>query len=247
MSVSAASSVQKMQITCQIMYTGNILGTMSVSGFIPENSSFELSVGVSVRFGPPGIWSDRFAPSMVVYSIFPVLKPLACGRHNQGTLRWTCRLLGSQNLVLNFLCSKSLKDFDRDYQRKTKGGGGENSGEGKTYHKTPPQKRFWTPPLMIRFPLPLCSRNVILLRGNGHRPDNSHFLRPPKLVLEGVLYGTFPPPKKIARYVLPPLCEFPKRRLLYLVKDSRGDKRALCSSWNLCIAWPLLGIALAFL
>ena len=38
MSVSAASSVQKMQITCQIMYTGTILGTMSVSGFIPENS-----------------------------------------------------------------------------------------------------------------------------------------------------------------------------------------------------------------
>ena len=33
-----ASSVQKIQITCQIMYTGKILGTMSVSGFIPENS-----------------------------------------------------------------------------------------------------------------------------------------------------------------------------------------------------------------
>ena len=56
---------------------------------------------------------------------------------------------------------------------------------------------------MIRFPPPLCSRNVILLRGNGHRPDKSHFLRPPKLVLEGVLYGAFSPPK-IARYVLPP-------------------------------------------
>ena len=38
MSVSAASSVQKMQITCLIMYTGNILGTMSVSGFFPEKS-----------------------------------------------------------------------------------------------------------------------------------------------------------------------------------------------------------------
>ena len=161
-------------------------------------------------------------------------------------------------------------------------GGGENSGEGKTYHKTPPQKRFWTPPLikvarlqsefcakdffwatkfltknapkfspkflslysvgqkksckiptifslrkiekysptsfcrsageplMVRFPPPLCSRNVILLRGNGHRPGKSHFLGPPKLVLEGVVYSTFsPPPPKIARYVLPPLCEFP--------------------------------------
>ena len=30
--------------------------------------------------------------------------------------------------------------------------------------------------------------------GNGHRPDKSHFLRPPKVVLEGALYGTFPPP-----------------------------------------------------
>ena len=91
---------------------------------------------------------------------------------------------------------------------KNKGGG--NSGEGKTYHKTSPPKRFWTPPLMIGFPPPLCSRNVILLRGNGHRPDESHFLRPPKLVLEGALYSTCSP-QKIARYVLyPRLCEFPK-------------------------------------
>ena len=55
---------------------------------------------------------------------------------------------------------------------------------------------------MIRSP-PLCSRGsrpVIFLRGNGHRPDESHFLRPPKLVLEGALFGTFPP-QKIARYV----------------------------------------------
>ena len=87
------------------------------------------------------------------------------------------------------------------FQRKTQGGG-ELRG-GKPYHKAPPQKRFWTPPLMIRFP-PLCSRNVILLRGNGHRPDKSHFLRPPKLGLEGALYSPFPPPKKIVRYVLPP-------------------------------------------
>ena len=88
------------------------------------------------------------------------------------------------------------------FQRKTKGGA--NSGEGKTYHKSPPQKRFWTPPTYDTISPPPCSGNVILLRGNGHRPDKSHFLRPPKLVLEGVLYGTFFPPPKIARYVLPP-------------------------------------------
>ena len=79
----------------------------------------------------------------------------------------------------------------------------ENSGEGKTYHKTPSQKRFWTPPPMIRFPPPVCFRLVVLLRGNRRRPGKSHFLRPPKLVLEGALYGMFSPPK-IARYVLPP-------------------------------------------
>ena len=27
--------------------------------------------------------------------------------------------------------------------------GVENSGEGKAYHKTPPQNQFWTPPPMI--------------------------------------------------------------------------------------------------
>ena len=36
-------------------------------------------------------------------------------------------------------------------------GGVENSGEGKTYHKTPPQKRFWTPPPpIICSAFPIC-------------------------------------------------------------------------------------------
>ena len=39
--------------------------------------------------------------------------------------------------------------------------------------------------------------------GNGHRPDKSHFVRHPRLVLEGALYSRFSPPK-IARYVSPP-------------------------------------------
>ena len=76
-------------------------------------------------------------------------------------------------------------------QRKTKGV--ENSGEGKTYNKTPPQKRFWTPPPLYDMSPPVSSRPVIFLRGNGHRPDKSHILGPPKLGLEGVLYSTFPP------------------------------------------------------
>ena len=90
----------------------------------------------------------------------------------------------------------------RDKQR------GGNSGEGKTYHKSPPPKRFWTPPLMIRFPPPFVHAMSFSLEETGTRPDKSHFLRPPKLVLEGVLYGTFSPPK-IARYVLPPPLRIP--------------------------------------
>ena len=72
----------------------------------------------------------------------------------------------------------------------------ENSGEGKTYRKTPSQKRFWTPPPVI------CSRPAISFRGNRHRPDQSHLQRPPKLVLEGALYSTFSP-QNIAGYVCP--------------------------------------------
>ena len=95
-------------------------------------------------------------------------------------------------------------------QRKTKGGV-ENSGEGKTYHKTPPQKRFWTPPPMIRSPPPpVCSRNVISLRGNGHRPDQSHFRSPPKLFLEGTpKVVRFPPPKSHDTFPPRPVGRFP--------------------------------------
>ena len=52
------------------------------------------------------------------------------------------------------------------------------------------------------------------LRGIGHGPDQSHFLSPPKLILEGVLYGTSPPPQNRAiRFALPPpICRFPNNR-----------------------------------
>ena len=60
------------------------------------------------------------------------------------------------------------------------------------------------PPTYDTISPPLCSRSVILLKGNGHRPDRSHFLRPPKLVLEGVLYGTFSPPQNRTIRFAPP-------------------------------------------
>ena len=87
--------------------------------------------------------------------------------------------------------------FFREKQR-----GVENSGEGKTYRKTPPQKRFWNPPpSIIRFP-GFVHAPVIFRRGNGHRPDESHFWRPPKLVFSIV---RFPPlPNRTIRFA-PPL------------------------------------------
>ena len=119
-----------------------------------------------------------------------------------GALHFDTKLFGSFKTICRTLSKLTCQQILREKQR-----GGENSGEGKTYHKAPPQKRFWATPLMIRFPPPLCSRNVILLRGNGHRPDESHFLRPPKLVLEGGLYSTFspPPPQNRTIRFAPPL------------------------------------------
>ena len=111
--------------------------------------------------------------------------------------------------IKQFICPRGSEGGGSIRENK---GGVENSGEGKTYHKTPSQKRFWTPPppkngldppTYDTFSPPVCFRPAVFLRGNGHRPGKSHFLRPPKLVLEGALYGTFSP-QKIARYVLPP-------------------------------------------
>ena len=70
--------------------------------------------------------------------------------------------------------------------RKTlsKGGGKLMGGEKHTIRPLP-QKQFWNPPPMIRSPPPGLFTPCHFLRRNGHRPDHSHFLRPPKLVLEG--------------------------------------------------------------
>ena len=67
------------------------------------------------------------------------------------------------------------------------------------------------PPPMINFPPRVCSRPVIFLTGNWHRPDQSHFLRPPKLVLKARSFVRFPPPPKknrAIRFALP-ICRFP--------------------------------------
>ena len=80
----------------------------------------------------------------------------------------------------------------------------ENSGEGKTCHNTPPQKRLWTPPPMIRFHPPLVHALPFSLEGTGTDQTDPTFPRPPRLALEGALYSTFPPPPKSHDTFRPP-------------------------------------------
>ena len=53
-------------------------------------------------------------------------------------------------------------------------GGGKVRG-GKSYHKPPPQKRFWTPPLMIRFPPPFVHAMSFSLEETGTDQTNPTF------------------------------------------------------------------------
>ena len=67
----------------------------------------------------------------------------------------------------------------------------ENSGEGKTYHKTPPQNGFGSPPPIIRFPPPFVHAMSFSLEET------------PRAVLEGALYSTFPPQNRTMRFAPP--------------------------------------------
>ena len=70
--------------------------------------------------------------------------------------------------------------------------GVENSGvEKHTLGPSPPPKRILEPPAYDTFPPPnLFKPYHMSLRDNAHRPNQSHFLRPPDVVLEGVLECT---------------------------------------------------------
>ena len=93
-------------------------------------------------------------------------------------------------------------------------GGWKTQGRGKHTIKPLP-KNGLDPPTYDTFPpLPICSRHVILFGGDGHRPDKSHFLRPPKS------YVSSPPPK-IARCFFPP---FAISQLARLVICRWGDR-----------------------
>ena len=132
--------------------------------------------------------------------------------------RTVLRSGGQMNPAWHFASEKSCssaqctscREMHESEPNKTKGGGLENSGEGK-HTIEPLPKTVLDPPPMIRSPPPICSRHVIVFGGNGHRPDKSHFLRPPKVVLEGALYGTFPPKKSHDAFCPPPPYQrFPK-------------------------------------
>ena len=74
-----------------------------------------------------------------------------CENHKVHTL--VVHLWGRRNPKQNL-------DDNLEFSKFSQGGKGEveNSGEGKTYNKNPPQNWFWTPPPqpMIRFPPCLC-------------------------------------------------------------------------------------------
>ena len=84
---------------------------------------------------------------------------------------------------------------------------------------SPEGKHTITPPPHLWYVSPaLCSRPVIFLRGNRHRPDDeSHFLRPPKLAVERALRFPPPPPPNRTMCFAPPLCEFPRRTQCLLI------------------------------
>ena len=89
------------------------------------------------------------------------------------------------------------------YSEKNKGGW-KTQGRGKHTIKPLPKNGFGPPHLWYVFSPPVCFRPVVFLRGNRLRPGKSNFLRPPKLALEGALYGTFSPAPKSHDTFCPP-------------------------------------------
>ena len=87
--------------------------------------------------------------------------------------------------------------------------GVENSGGWKAYRKFGekplPKNVFGPPPPTTRFPPPFFWRlTVISLKRKRHRPDQPQFLRPPEVVLESTLCGTFSPPPNSHDTFCPP-------------------------------------------
>ena len=101
--------------------------------------------------------------------------------------------------------------FARNAERSEKNKGGGNSGEGKTYHKAPPQKQFLDPPTYdtIFPPPPLFTQSHSPYRKRAQTRQIPLSEASKTGFWRGHFIVRFPPPK-ITRYVLPPppLCEF---------------------------------------
>ena len=93
-------------------------------------------------------------------------------------------------------------------QRKTKGG--ENSGEGKTYHKSPPQKRFGPPHLWYDFP-PFVHAMSFSLEETGTDQTNPTFWGLQNWFWRGCFMVRFPPPKSHDTFCPPPPLRIPKK------------------------------------
>ena len=104
---------------------------------------------------------------------------------------------------------------------------GENSGGGKTYHKSPPQKRFWTPPLMIRFPPPFVHAMSFSLEEMGTDQTNPTFWGLQNWFCRGCFMVRFPPPPppKSHDTFCPPLCEFPTLNSPSFLENRMGGFR----------------------
>ena len=119
---------------------------------------------------------------------------------------WTAPCAGRCS---NLLIGAPKRDFFWGCCRERQKGGeprsdknGGNPGKGKTlYHKIPSPKNSFGPPTFDTFPPPLCSCPATFFRGNGHRPDQSHFLRRgPKRT-----HRAFPGTHRVPVHSLPPV------------------------------------------
>ena len=94
-------------------------------------------------------------------------------------------------------------------QRRNKGGG-KTQGRGKHTIKPLPKNDFG-PPTYDTFPPPFFTQ-CHFLRGNGHRPHQSHFLSPPNWFWRAHSMVRFPPPpQKSHDTFCPPISRFPKQ------------------------------------
>ena len=131
-------------------------------------------------------------------------------------------------------------------QRKTKGV--ENSGEGKTYHKTPPQKRFWTPPPpMIRFAPHLFAPCHFHWRKRA-QTRQIPLSEASKSGLEGALYSTFPPPQnrtiqnRTIRFA-PPKAAFQLSHKCDIPLSLLAERRPNCAQQSLARTVSVLAVA----